>query len=79
MKSGLRDEVFSILGPIFGQSFITHINNAYGEYDSDEELIELTNEMLSRYFNESTANRIIHKLCKRYSVKIRLKSSSPLG
>ena len=69
MKSGLRAEVFAMLEPIFGKSFIEHINNTYSDTDPDEELIGLTNEMLSKYFNESTAKKIIGTLCKKYSIQ----------
>ena len=66
--STLKAELISILEPIFGESIRATIEQYY---DDASELIDLADNMLSRYYGRDKSDEMLGRIKRKYGIKQR--------
>ena len=74
-EKSLKEDIISLLKPLFGTDFIKTVERLYDENEV-QEMINVSERLLEGYFGEKEASRLIHNLVKRYKLESKVTISS---
>lgn len=69
MGRNIKEDIITVLQPIFGERIKKTIDEFYDENDSNDskELIRMAHEMLDGYMGEKQADIILSKIERKYA------------